>query len=48
MSKTTSHDVDTIINGGGMVGLLLANALSHHDLSIAIVESAKQPPRWES
>jgi len=46
VSKTTVHNTDIIINGGGMVGLLLANALTKHGLSIAIVESAKHAPKW--
>jgi len=46
VTKTTTHDIDIIINGGGMVGLLLANALAEHGLSIAIIESAQQTPTW--
>ena len=37
---------DIIINGGGMVGLLLANALAMHKLSIAIIESGTRQPAW--
>ncbi len=37
---------DIIINGGGMVGLLLANALAMHKLSIAIIETGTRQPTW--
>jgi len=37
---------DIIINGGGMVGLLLANALAMHKLSIAIIETGTRQPAW--
>ena len=46
MTKAATSNADIIINGGGMVGLLLANALAEHGLSIAIIESAKQVPTW--
>ena len=46
MTSNSPQNADIIINGGGMVGLLLANALAKHGLSIAIVEPAKTPPTW--
>jgi 2-octaprenylphenol hydroxylase len=42
-----AESVDVVIAGGGMVGLVLANALAGHNLSVAIVESNKQPPTWD-
>ncbi|WP_455367132.1 FAD-dependent monooxygenase [Kaarinaea lacus] len=39
---------DVIINGGGMVGLLLANALATHKLSIVIIETGTQKPAWNN
>ena len=45
MAKS-EQQFDLIICGGGMVGLLLANALAPHRLSIAIVETSAQPPAW--
>jgi 2-octaprenylphenol hydroxylase len=48
--SSTSHteqNVDVIIVGSGMVGLLLANALAGTQLSIAIVESSDHEPQWE-
>ena len=46
MSKNTKQYADVIIAGGGMVGLVLANALAEHKLSIAIVESSEHKPAW--
>ncbi|MGD8558726.1 MAG: UbiH/UbiF/VisC/COQ6 family ubiquinone biosynthesis hydroxylase [Gammaproteobacteria bacterium] len=45
-SKNKNQSVDIIIAGGGMVGLVLANALASHKLSIAIVESSDHKPAW--
>ncbi|MGD8567807.1 MAG: UbiH/UbiF/VisC/COQ6 family ubiquinone biosynthesis hydroxylase [Gammaproteobacteria bacterium] len=48
-TKTTTKpddNIDVIIAGGGMVGLVLANALAEQNLSVAIVESSKQQPTW--
>ncbi|WP_455207165.1 UbiH/UbiF/VisC/COQ6 family ubiquinone biosynthesis hydroxylase [Kaarinaea lacus] len=39
---------DIIINGGGMVGLLLANALAPRKLSIAIIEAGEQQLTWKA
>jgi 2-octaprenylphenol hydroxylase len=39
---------DVIINGGGMVGLLLANALANHKLSIAIIETGEKQSAWNN
>jgi len=46
VTKAATHSTDIVINGAGMVGLLLANALAEHGLSIAIVEPAQQVPTW--
>ncbi len=47
MTEPAIQQCDIIINGGGMVGLLLANALAEHGLSIAIIESTKQASSWK-
>jgi 2-octaprenylphenol hydroxylase len=44
---TDAHQqFDIVISGGGMVGLLLANALAPQGLSIAIIESSESQPGW--
>jgi len=42
----THQQFDIVISGGGMVGLLLANALAPQGLSIAIIESSETLPGW--
>jgi len=44
MAAETRFDV--VINGGGMVGLALASALSGHGLRIAVLE-AREPASWD-
>ena len=46
MSKPQHYDA--IIVGGGMVGLVVAAALAKNRFNIAIVESSKQQPDWNS
>lgn len=46
MSAPQRYDV--IIVGGGMVGLVLAKALSDSHFSVAIVESSKEQPSWSA
>lgn len=43
---TVKPDYDIAIVGGGMVGAVLAVALSRADFSVALIE-AKQPPRFD-
>jgi len=45
MSKTIN--VDVVIIGGGMVGLVLALALVRDDFKVAVIENRKPPLTWD-
>ena len=47
-SQKNDAPYDVIIVGGGMVGLVLAKALADDDFNIAIIESSKSAPKWNS
>jgi 2-octaprenylphenol hydroxylase len=46
MSAPQRYDV--IIVGGGMVGLVLAKALADSQFSVAVIESSKNQPSWDT
>ena len=45
---STTQQVDVIVVGGGMVGLVLAKALADKDLSVAIIEASEHIPHWNN